>query len=695
MDPDAKIVFLPVESPQVNPITRGVDVTLRADIRRTKDRDFAPGTYTLDLVASKCFVITVLDIENDEATDKKFDKCRTLTFRLPEQGPRPQTSPEQIPLLIRAVLGTGNVEAGTYEVKFHLKDPQGNEIAANETWLSIAPQGAGEVQRVISSKEVSATQWTDDVVLFHLIKKSTTDLGFNNYAAYMDFLLCNAKNEISDCCMKELFRDPDPQSQSRSQSPSQKALTNRRFLPFNDTDAYRLLKVATETFVVVKSGVDPVTFRNCVCNGEGSDPSFDDEILTNIAKSINAQVNFPPPGGPAAHYKQKYIRDFGLPFDADNPGSGNQVLPYLYLIAQKFRDLPLKEQIFPIMSKLFNGADPEQDKCTGLIRNKLTCPFMIELIWSYWHEQGMLAQTMYAIRDRFQNRRSGPAPDPLAGMEIGVLRPLNNILWGYIQDEQHRLTITRRCYEYDHHYGVSLQGKAVPQIQPVDSRSKFLEAFHNLLYLCTVFFKEDDDTNRKADAFPVLNAIKEVHFLLSEGAHNQFGDLPTTSRIEMLMEQWLLARSEMREFLPSRESIAYPEAWMGPVDSMKAIQGWTNTSSLYFHDLAVFGEQILLSIRHNHWSQINDRNSAANWARIWRSEIQGYMHAYRTVTGVDLTGEPTEARLQERKLDPAILLSRRVEEQKRLGAATRGGPRLPATPTAGIRVLPPKQIASS
>ena len=55
-----------------------------------------------------------------------------------------------------------------------------------------------------------------------------------------------------------------------------------------------------------------------------------------------------------------------------------------------------------------------------------------------------------------------------------------------------------------------------------------------------------------ADGFPLLNALKEVHLLLAEGAHNQFGDLPWTARVEMLIQQWLLARPEMREFLQGR-----------------------------------------------------------------------------------------------------------------------------------------------
>ena len=175
-----------------------------------------------------------------------------------------------------------------------------------------------------------------------------------------------------------------------------------------------------------------------------------------------------------------------------------------------------------------------------------------------------------------------------------------------MQDEQHRLSVVRRNYEYDHHYGLRLDGRAVQAMNPADTRSKFLEAFHNLLRLANTFFKQDDDTTVKADAFPVLNALKEVHLILTEGAHNQFGDLPSTARIEMLMQQWLLARPEFREFLPTRIRVAYPEPWMDRVDAMKKLQGWTDTSVLHFRNLAIFGEQILLSIRWGFWSDVQE-----------------------------------------------------------------------------------------
>ena len=119
--------------------------------------------------------------------------------------------------------------------------------------------------------------------------------------------------------------------------------------------------------------------------------------------------------------------------------------------------------------------------CNGVLRHRFSQPSLIELIWSYWHEEGMLAQTMNAIAMRFQNQRSGPN-DPLAELEIDPLRPLNNLIWGFVQDEHNRLSVRRRAFEYDHQYGLKLLGRAVPELRSADSRSKFIEAFHNLLY---------------------------------------------------------------------------------------------------------------------------------------------------------------------------------------------------------------------
>lgn len=284
----------------------------------------------------------------------------------------------------------------------------------------------------------------------------------------------------------------------------------------------------------------------------------------------------------------------------------------------------------------------------------------------------MLVQTMNAICMRFQNRRGPSERDPLANLEIDPLRPLNNLLWGYIQDEYNRLTVPRRAYEYDHHYGLKLVGKAVPELRSADSRSKFIEAFHNLLYRTAAFYREDADTTVIADGFSLLSSLREVHLLLAEGAHNQFGDLPWTSRAEMLMIQFMLGRPEIKEFLRGRAMVPYNETWMGQVDTMKKLQGWTDTTVTHFRNLAVYGEQILLSVRYGNWNDSAlDQDHAKIWARYWRPEIQGYIHAYLAATGVDLSEDIVDFRgAPARYVQPSSLLEARIGQGSQNAIAT-------------------------
>jgi len=237
------------------------------------------------------------------------------------------------------------------------------------------------------------------------------------------------------------------------------------------------------------------------------------------------------------------------------------------------------------------------------------------------------------------------------------LRPLNNFMWGMSRD-LNLLSVRRRAYEYMHQYGLALYGKATASMHPADNRSKFLEAFHNLLYLCSVFFKEDNDTTVIADGYPLLSALKEVHLVLAQGAHNQFGDLPWTARAETLVMQWILAQPETRDFLQSRAMVPYAEAWMPQVDTMKILQGWSDVTVTNFRDLAEFGERIVLSIRFGNWIAYVAEDHAKNWARFFRADIQAYLHAYRAITGVDLTNPDTvDSTL------PAVHLQRRLSLQ--------------------------------
>lgn len=327
-------------------------------------------------------------------------------------------------------------------------------------------------------------------------------------------------------------------------------------------------------------------------------------------------------------------------------------LPYFDLIEDRLKD-------DTGMKKALEGD------CLINENDRINKPVLIELIWNYWMEQGMLVQTLNVINLRFQNIKGNFYSDRLQRFNADPLRKLSYILWGYIQDEQHRLSIPRRLNEYDHEYGLTLTGKAVPRINPVDSRVKFLEAFHSLLTLCTIYFRESDDTTRIADAFPILNSLKEVHLLLAEGNHNAYGNLTWTARQEMLMQQYILSRTEMREFLGGRTMVPYPESWMDRVDTMRNIQGWGGTGIVHYSELATHGELILLSIRYGNWSDLKlDRNNAANWAQRFRNSVQRYIHAYRSVTGIDMSVDQIMQLPANYAIQPAYLIQQRMLDER-------------------------------
>ena len=196
------------------------------------------------------------------------------------------------------------------------------------------------------------------------------------------------------------------------------------------------------------------------------------------------------------------------------------------------------------------------DSCSDIDPDLLTQPFPVELIWCYWHEEGSLVQSLYHILARFQNRRVAPGVDPLARFDLNPLRPLRQFIWSWAEDEVSRLTVRRRAAEYEFEYGLSMIGRAIPrQGRYVERRTQFLESFHTLLHEAHAFFRNDDDMTVNADAFGVLNALRDTHIVLSQGASNQFGDLPTEARAQMLIMQWVLAQPEMRDFLGGPEPV--------------------------------------------------------------------------------------------------------------------------------------------
>jgi hypothetical protein len=403
-------------------------------------------------------------------------------------------------------------------------------------------------------------------------------------------------------------------------------------------NSYDLLKTATEVFLLLECGVFIATYHD-----PPTAPNTPNDVI---------------PGAETSRVSGN-VADASVLQAALSKYLGANKLPYIErVVKQTFGsdDFAKVMHDFPF--------------CEGVLASRVSCPCFLELIWSYWHEEGMLVQGLNAISMRFQNRRISDGRDPLAQLELSPLRPLSSIFWGYVQDEQHRLSLSRRNYEYEHEYGIGLRGKAVPSSMRIaDRRSKFIEAFHDLLYRCAQYYTQSANLQYNPDPFPLLNGLKEVHLILSQGAGNQFGDLPWTARVEMLMQQWILARPEIREFLGRRPMVAYPEDWMGAAESMKTLMGWSDTSIVHFRNLATFGEQLLLSIRWHAWGNENDPMAARDWAAYWRPEIQGYMHAYRVATAVDLSAEPKDSTaIAKRNESPSALLEARLGEQRTNGS---------------------------
>ncbi|NCD68720.1 hypothetical protein [Mucilaginibacter agri] len=422
---------------------------------------------------------------------------------------------------------------------------------------------------------------TKDQAFWDLINNYKFD--FNHYRNFIDDILS------ADLSKGTVHEYPAPERRVDS-----------RRLPFNRTEAYSLLKFATERYV---------------------------ERVYKIKNHLHD-----------SDYEKYDIGDYL---------GRDKIIPYYDLIKSKLKE--------------YFVTDPRAQE-TGFLQADADAT-LIELIWNYWYEEGKVNQSMAAIARRFQNIKNG-FKDPLLNFALDPLRPLNNILWGFIQDAQHRLTSTRRNYEYASEYDLCVLSNMKPGFNPADRRSNFLLSFNQLLFEATEYFVQSDNTTIRPDGFKLLNALRDTHRVLAEGAHNQYGDLPTVARVEALMEQWILARPEVREFLGGRIMVPYEEPWMDRVDSMKSLQGWDNTSISFYRDLAVYGEKITLGIRLGDWTNKSRRDHATNWADAFRDAIQRYIHSYYTVTGIDLAAPNININPADKYLLPGMLIHQKHIKQR-------------------------------
>jgi hypothetical protein len=492
---------------------------------------------------------------------------------------------------------------------------------------TIATNGDTEERRFITNEadkpvNVKITDGTLDVTLhstptastnvqgfWEYLRQKTEAISFNNYSQFIEDVLC--------------------QGEVRNGAEDVMRLRNAMSTRIAGVDTYQLLRIATEAFLLLQCGTTLIDNHPTRSASRFGGTSFDNATLA-----------------------QK-LSDYLGP---------NHTAPYIERIVHAYSDIVADGVL---LTAAVAAHQPNAIFCDD-IDAKVLQPCFLELIWSYWQEELGLVQAINAISLRFQNKRGPGDRDVLANLETHPLRPVANLLWGYVQDEDHRLTVARRSYEYEHQYGIGLLGRAVPKLRPADSRSKFLESFHTLLHQAAIFYDRSSNLTVRAEAFPLLNALREVHLVLAEGAHNQFRELPWEARVEMLLQQWLLSRNEIREFLGGRPAVPYAEDWMRPVDALRRVMGWGDTSVTHFNDLAITGEKIVLSVRFGDWSDRNATDDdATGWAVFWKPEIQRYIHAYQAVTGVDLSATTMQSNRQIDSTPPSVLLQQRIARQRR------------------------------
>src|SRR5262245_3645951 len=401
----------------------------------------------------------------------------------------------------------------------------------------------------------SSSPPTQDQLLWTAIRNRTDAIGFNRYSAFIRRLLCEQTDPGAATC--------DPTGEATVGGLGSPSIDDR----FGElmsrpsiygVDAYQLLKIATQAFLLFEGGVEIQAPRDA----QGTATSIELEEEARLGRPITLDQ----------------ARDELGQYLATQIGTvSGRGLPYLKRVV---------DALIPAGSRIESSPF-----CENTLRNRLHCPALIELMWNFWQEQGALVQTMNAILLRFQNRRRVDR-DPLANFAVDPLRALSLLLWGRVQAEQQQLSVSRRAHEYQYAYGLTLHGRAVADIAPVESRTQFIEAFHILLHKATEFYEADAITTVVADGFPLLQALKELHLVMAESANNQFDELKRQAREEMLIDQYLLARPEMREFLRGHAMVPYEQPWMGQVDTMKRLLGWIDTSVSHFHTLATTGEQL-------------------------------------------------------------------------------------------------------
>ena len=269
-----------------------------------------------------------------------------------------------------------------YEIEVHFTD---SVVTSDSTEITFASGSDTSitVKHALTNTVISkshAPQPTDDQALWAAIRNRTQAIGFDRYATFINNIFCNGSNQMPK--QEEVgnyydyrVQEPNPQGgiseqQQRNINLLKKVNMEKAALSINAADSYSVLRLATQVFLLLESGVH-LNLK-------------DKNGLDYLFKEDQERIRLDDPGAAFTTVSTKLEQYL----------DGTQgKLPYLYRILEALLG-PYNNDIWA--EKLAY--------CNRILQYRFSCPSMLELIWSYWHEEAMLVQSMNAMTLRF------PAP---------------------------------------------------------------------------------------------------------------------------------------------------------------------------------------------------------------------------------------------------------------------------------------------
>ena len=258
----------------------------------------------------------------------------------------------------------------------------------------------------------------------------------------------------------------------------------------------------------------------------------------------------------------------------------------------------------------------------------------VEPIWCFWLEAAHLSDMTTAFAARQLNAPNASRRIPKVDLPPRVIEALKQ----WFNDHHDGARGAARAANYLAHYGLHL-----PVRGGVVKPTPFLDAFHAVLIEAVRY----TNAPRTTDANVLLHLLRRLHIHLARTASLIVEGLDTpqifprlneslsVGRADFALAQWILALPPISAALRGPVLVPYPEKWMPPLDRLRQLTRTIDSLSLFYFDLAVASEALLLSIRLGDWTH-SPATAATNWATFWQDEIARYLVAYQEVTNVRL-----------------------------------------------------------